>query len=186
MQSSIILLSLMAAAASAATTKALHYAVPTTFKAAASNCTMPADFAVSSFEIYTDKTDASKNTLEFQYVDADTDLYTMCRKNSTSKVTGSGGNRYPCENPHVFFIYQTTGIAGLTVIEEACPGNSPAFEASGLVKPELKCTDTYSGTTCLSEDSPMIGDFDSFEPAPPSSGSRKIRRTRLGALRNSI
>ncbi|KAI1649731.1 hypothetical protein F4815DRAFT_453984 [Daldinia loculata] len=148
-----------------ATSKALKYAIPVSLKA--TDCTFPANYTVSNFTIYTDRTDSSKNSTSFLFDDPRTGINTSCSRNSTSKLSGS--NRWPCDDSNVAFIYQTTGIAGLTLIEAACPGNVPQFEASGLIRPDLACTNSTSGTTCVAKQSPIVGDFDSLEPAPPPS-----------------
>jgi hypothetical protein len=114
-----VVFSLMAAAAAS---KTLHYTVPKIFKAAASNCTMPADYVVTNFTTYTDKKDASLNTVSFGFIDADTHIQTTCQRNSTSTPSGPSKNRYGCDSNNVAFIYQTTGVAGLTLTEKACPG----------------------------------------------------------------
>ncbi|KAI0135425.1 hypothetical protein F4814DRAFT_444245 [Daldinia grandis] len=148
-----------------AASKALKYAIPMSLKA--TSCTFPANYTVSNFTIYTDRTDSGKNNTSFLFDDPSTGINTSCSRNSTSKLSGS--NRWPCDDSNVAFIYQTTGIAGLTLIEAACPGNVPQFEASGLIRPDLACTNSTSGTTCVAKQSPIVGDFESLEPAPPPS-----------------
>ncbi|KAI1481695.1 hypothetical protein K445DRAFT_315093 [Daldinia sp. EC12] len=148
-----------------AVSTALKYAVPMSLKA--TDCTFPANYTVSNFTIYTDRFDSAKNSTSFIFDDPSTGINTNCSRNSTSKLHGS--NRWPCDDSNVEFIYQTTGIAGLTLIEAACPGNVPQFEAAGLVRPDLACTNSTSGTTCVAKQSPIVGDFDSLQPAPPSS-----------------
>jgi hypothetical protein len=96
--------------------KTLHYTVPKIFKVAASNCTLPSDFVVTDFT-----TDYSA-TVTFGFIDADTHIKTLCQRNSTSTPSGPSKNLYRCDNADVAFIYQTTGIAGLTLTERACPG----------------------------------------------------------------
>lgn len=119
MHSVVVLLSLAVAASAS---KALHYTVPGNFKAAAaSNCTMPSEFVVTNFTTYTDKDDDSLNTVSFDFTDPDTAIQTTCRRNSTSTPSGPSKNRYGCSNPDIAFIYQTTGVAGLTLAERACP-----------------------------------------------------------------
>ncbi|KAI8632325.1 hypothetical protein F5Y19DRAFT_420646 [Xylariaceae sp. FL1651] len=162
--------------AAAMASKNLHYSVPNIFKAVASNCTMPADYVVNNFTTYTDKTDASLNTVSFRFLDADTNIDTTCQRNSTSKPGGPSKNRYDCGNANVAFIYQTTGVAGLTLIEKACPGSAPQFEASGLITPELTCVDSSTGTLCHAQ-ARLEGDFDSFEPVPPKAPVRRVRGT---------
>ncbi|KAJ2987917.1 hypothetical protein NUW58_g4244 [Xylaria curta] len=157
-------------AAVASASKALHYTVPSSFKALASNCTLPADFVVTNFTTYTDKNDDSLNTVCFDFSDTDTNVHTTCQRNSTSIPSGPSKNKYECDNASVAFIYQTTGIAGLTLTEQACPGGGgPKFEASGLTTPELDCTDTSTGTLCHARQKSFRGDFDSFEPIPPKA-----------------
>ncbi|KAI1415930.1 hypothetical protein F5Y13DRAFT_155691 [Hypoxylon sp. FL1857] len=150
-----------------ATSQALKYAIPS--RVANTNCTYPANFTVSNFTDYTDRVDNTKNITSFYFADAGTGINTFCSRNSTSKSTAANANEWPCDNADVSFIYQTTGIAGLTVIELACPGITPRFEASGLVTPDLACTNSTSGTTCTTKQSPVQGEFNSFEPAPPTS-----------------
>ncbi|KAI2629836.1 hypothetical protein GGR54DRAFT_586577 [Hypoxylon sp. NC1633] len=108
--------------AGSATSKALNYAVPVSLKAM--DCTMPANYTVSNFTIYTDRVDSAKNYTSFHFTDAGTGIDTFCGRNSTSKPMFTGSNRWPCDSPNVAFVWQTTGIAGLTVVESACPGRS--------------------------------------------------------------
>ncbi|KAI3329105.1 hypothetical protein HD806DRAFT_272454 [Xylariaceae sp. AK1471] len=174
----LVVFSLMAAVSAS---KTLHYTVPKIFKAAASNCTMPADYVVTNFTTYTDKKDASLNTVCFGFIDTDTHITTTCERNSTSKPSGPSKNRYGCDNANVAFIYQTTGVAGLTLAETACPGGSgPQFEAAGLTTPELDCTDTSTGTLCHAKQASIEGDFDSFEPVPPKAPVRRVPGTWRG------
>ncbi|KAI1828634.1 hypothetical protein F4861DRAFT_535052 [Xylaria intraflava] len=173
-----VALGLMAATSTAA--KALHYTIPSSFKAVASNCTLPAEFVVANFATYTDNGNGSSNTVSFEFIDAGTNIQTTCCRNSTSKPSGPGGNRYACDDPSIAFIYQTTGIAGLTLVERVCPGQSgPQFETSGLVTPALDCTDTASGKICDAKQKSLQGNFSSFEPVPPAA---PVRRT-LGPWR---
>lgn len=175
--------------AASATSLALKYTVPTSLKATAVNCVYPANYTISNFSVFTDAADSSKNVTSFSFADVGTGINTTCSHNSTSKPSSVGTNRWPCDNSNVSFIYQTTGIAGLTLIEVACPGrcvhdsrignrshimitnreySTPQFEASGLIKPNLTCTNSTSSSTCVAKQSPILGEFDSFEPAPPS------------------
>ncbi|KAI8960911.1 hypothetical protein F5Y11DRAFT_247315 [Daldinia sp. FL1419] len=163
-------LALLSLLAVPVTSKALKYAVPVSLKA--TDCTFPANYTVSNFTIYTDRFDSAKNSTWFLFDDPSTGINTSCSRNSTSKLSGS--NRWPCDNSNVAFIYQTTGIVGLTLIEAACPGNVPQFEASGLVRPDLACTNSTVGTTCVAKQSPIAGDFSSFEPAPPTPSSPSV------------
>ncbi|KAJ8127319.1 hypothetical protein O1611_g6317 [Lasiodiplodia mahajangana] len=173
-----ILYSVMAVASAS---KALHYTVPSSFKAAASNCTLPAEFVVTNFTTFTDKADNSLNTVCFQYNDPDTKIQTTCHHNSTSTASGPSKNRYTCDNANIAFIYQTTGIAGLTVTERACSSTaSSQFEASGLITPELNCTNTSTGTLCVAKQNSIQGDFDSFQPVPPQAPTRRDQRTWRG------
>ncbi|KAI1134555.1 hypothetical protein F5Y05DRAFT_398352 [Hypoxylon sp. FL0543] len=153
--------------AASATSEALKYAIPS--RLATTNCTYPVNFAVSNFTDYTDRIDGTKNITSFSFADTDTGISTSCTRNSTSKPSSVNSNAWPCDNADVSFIYQTTGIAGLTVIELACPGVTPQFEASGLVTPDLACTNSTSGTTCAAKQSPILGEFSSFEPVPPTT-----------------
>ncbi|KAI0203991.1 alpha/beta-hydrolase [Astrocystis sublimbata] len=144
---------LFSLAAVASASKALHYTVPNNFKALASNCTLPADFVVSNLTTFTDAKSNSTNTVSFTFSDPDTEIHTTCQRNATSIPSGPGKNKYACDSDGVSFIYQTTGIAGLTVIERACARSGTAkFEASGLVRPELDCTDNATGTLCRAKE----------------------------------
>ncbi|KAI0430655.1 hypothetical protein F5Y09DRAFT_307194 [Xylaria sp. FL1042] len=172
-----ILFSLTAGASAFQT---LHYTVPNAFKAAASNCTLPAEFVVTNFTTSTDKNN-TLSTVSFQFNDPDTKVQATCQRNSTSTPSGPSKNIYGCDNVNVSFIYQTSGIAGLTMTERACPGGSTLqFEASGLVTPELDCTDTPTGTICYSKQTSLQGDFDSFEPVPPKAPTRRNRASWRG------
>lgn len=103
------------------TSRTFKYALPANVEATA-GCILPGEFEVSSFTIYTDSLDDSKNTTSFHYSDADTGIDTSCQQNSTSLSTSSGAaQRWPCDNANVEFIYQTTsGVPGLTILEKAC------------------------------------------------------------------
>ncbi|KAF2964302.1 hypothetical protein GQX73_g9273 [Xylaria multiplex] len=168
-----VLFSLMAAASAS---KPVRYTVPNYLKAVTSNCTLPAEFVVTNFTISTNK-NGTLDTVCFQFSDPDTEIRTTCQRNSTSTPSGPSKNIYGCDNANIAFIYQTTGIAGLTLTEKACPGASPQFEASGLVTPELNCTDIPTGTICNAEQRSLQGDFDSFQPIPPA---RRVRGTWRG------
>ncbi|KAJ3568012.1 hypothetical protein NPX13_g6568 [Xylaria arbuscula] len=172
-----ILVSLTAAASAS---KAFHYTVPTSFKAAAaSNCTLPAEFTVTDFTYSTDNANDTLGTVNFKFSDPDTKIEATCQRTPDSTSSGPSSNIYACNNANIAFIYQTTGIAGLTLIEKACPGGSGIqYEASGLVTPDLVCEDAASGTgtICHSKESSIAGDFDSFGPVPPTRGRRLTRR----------
>ncbi|KAI1423928.1 alpha/beta-hydrolase [Xylaria sp. FL1777] len=158
--------------------KTLHYTVPSSFKAAASNCTLPAEFVVSNFTTFTGKNNDTLSSVYFQFTDPDTKIHTTCQRNSTSTASGPSRNIYGCSNANIAFIYQTTGIAGLTMTEKACPGGSGLqFEASGLVAPDLDCTDTPAGTICHAKQTSLQGDFDSFQPVPPKAPTRRHQAT---------
>ncbi|KAI1811454.1 hypothetical protein GGS20DRAFT_107921 [Poronia punctata] len=165
MLATTILFSLVAAASAS---KALHYTVPTAFKAVANNnCTLPAEFVVTDFTTYQDKTKGAISTVHFTFLDPDTKIKTTCERNPSSKASGPSRNVYRCDNPYIGFVYQTTGIAGLTLTEVACPGTGPAgFEAAGLVQPKLICEESYTETVCSA--TPTKGVFDSLQPAPPA------------------
>ncbi|TGJ85246.1 hypothetical protein E0Z10_g3479 [Xylaria hypoxylon] len=172
-----VLFGLMAAASAS---KPLRYTVPNNFKAVASNCTLPAEFVVTNFTTSTNK-NGTLDTVCFQFSDPDTEIRTTCQRNSTSVASGPSKNRYGCDNANIAFIYQTTGIAGLTLTERACPGgSSPQFEASGLITPELNCTDTPTGTICHTEQKSLQGDFNSFQPIPSKAPIRRHRGTWRG------
>ncbi|EMR62056.1 hypothetical protein MGN70_005344 [Eutypa lata] len=151
------------------TSKTFKYTLPSSVEATA-DCTLPGEFEISDFKVYTDFVDNTKNTTSFHYSDVDTGVDTSCQQNSTSKSTNTGAaQRWPCDDANVEFIYQTTttGVSGLTLIEKACLESSTSLEASGLVKPDLICTNTTSSSTCTGKQSPLPGDFTSISPAPP-------------------
>ncbi|KAI1202068.1 hypothetical protein F5X97DRAFT_287915 [Nemania serpens] len=178
MNAFFFLFSLMAAASAS---KALHYTVPSSFKAVAKNCSMPAEFTVTNFTTYTDTKDNSSDTVSFDFNDPDTQIRTTCQRNSTSIPSGPSKNKYACNNTDISFIYQTTGVAGLTLVEKACSGGtSLEYEASGLVTPELNCTATYNTTLCHAKEASLQGDFDSFEPIPPKPPVRRDPNTWRG------
>ena len=109
--------------AAVSASKALHYTVLSSLKAtAASNCTLPAEFTVTDFTYYTDKANDTLGAVNFKFSDPDTKIETTCQRTSDSTASGPSKNRYECDNANIAFIYQTTGIAGLTLIEKACPG----------------------------------------------------------------
>ncbi|KAI1431070.1 hypothetical protein GGR50DRAFT_698355 [Xylaria sp. CBS 124048] len=168
-----ITLGLIMATTSAA--KAVHYTLPKNVKIA-SNCSLPLDFEVSNFVTFKSKADASLDYLHFDFVDQGTNIHTACARNSTSKASGPGENRYTCDNANVAFIYQTTGITGLTLIEKACPGGSPdQYEASGLIQPQLACSNATDAQLCFAKQPSTSGVFSSIDAAPPARPGRKAR-----------
>ncbi|KAK5628052.1 hypothetical protein RRF57_003767 [Xylaria bambusicola] len=173
---------LVSLAAAVLASKPLYYTVPSNFKAAAArNCTLPAEFLVTNFTTYPDETNKTLSAVYFYFSDPDTKIGTVCQRNASSIPSGPSKNIYGCGNANVAFIYQTTGVAGLTVTERACPGGSGLqFEASGLITPDLDCTDISTRTTCHSKKTPIQGDFDSFQPIPPAAPLQKHRLTRSG------
>jgi hypothetical protein len=98
------------------------YNVPNEMEVA-DDCTLPSKYTIANFVTFGDKLNGTLNTTSFHFTDTDTGIDTACQKNSTSKSTSPNGGtaRYYCDNTNVEFIYQTTGIAGLTLIEKACP-----------------------------------------------------------------
>ena len=119
MRSAGLVLGLMAAVVASRT---LKYAVPDNIQLAA-DCILPGSFEISDLEIYTDLEDETKSTKSFHFVNQDTNIDTQCHQNSTSKPTSAGAaERWPCDDAKVQFIYQTTGLVGLTVIEKTCIG----------------------------------------------------------------
>ncbi|KAK8048856.1 hypothetical protein PG994_010586 [Apiospora phragmitis] len=100
----------------------LKYKIPANMKVAA-DCTMPSEYTVSNFSAYTDR--SNQTTVSFTYADTATGISTHCERNPASKphnTNPSLASRYACDDANVEFIYQATGVAGLTVIEAACPG----------------------------------------------------------------
>ncbi|RYO89048.1 hypothetical protein DL764_008626 [Monosporascus ibericus] len=107
--------------AGVATSKTFKYAIPAGTKAT-EGCTLPGEFEISDLTVFTDNVDNTKNMASFHFTDVDTGIDTFCQRNSTSKSASPGtAQRWPCDNPNVEFIYQTSGIPGLTLIEKACP-----------------------------------------------------------------
>lgn len=90
---------------------------------AVTNCAMPAQFTISNFMTFSDKSNGTVELTSFNFADAGTNITTACQQNSTSVSTSPNGGtaRYYCDDENVQFIYQTTGIVGLTMIERACP-----------------------------------------------------------------
>lgn len=100
----------------------LKYKIPANMKVAA-DCTMPSEYTVSDFSSYTNR--SNQTTVSFAYVDSATGINTRCARSPSSKphnTNPSLASRYACDNANVEFIYQTAGVAGLTVVEAACPG----------------------------------------------------------------
>ncbi|KAL7629434.1 hypothetical protein AAE478_000954 [Parahypoxylon ruwenzoriense] len=176
-------ITLLSLAAGLASSKTLNYAVPSTLEAVA--CTYPAAYEVANFTMSTEGSNGTISSISFHFTDADTGIDTQCGRNSTSKPSSLGANRWPCDDANVSFIYQMTWITGLNMIEVACPGNTrprsdaeaiplmaddeysvPQFEASGLITPDLTCTNSTSGSTCVAKQSPIAGEFESLEPSP--------------------
>ena len=115
---SVALVGLMA---SAVASTPLKYKMPANLKVAA-DCVTPSEYSVSGFSVYTDR--SNQTTVSFAYADSATGINTRCERNPASKPhnTNPGlASRYACNDANVGFIYQTTGVAGLTVIEAACP-----------------------------------------------------------------
>ncbi|KAI0141068.1 hypothetical protein F4776DRAFT_613895 [Hypoxylon sp. NC0597] len=120
MYQNMYVLTLFGLLAVPATSEALKYAIPS--RLATTNCTYPANFTISNFTDYTDRVNNTKNITSFYFADTGTGISTFCSHNSTSKPSPANSNEWLCDNTDVSFIYQKTGIAGLTVIELACPG----------------------------------------------------------------
>lgn len=99
------------------------YVRPVQMETADDDCTLPATYTIANFVTFTDKLNGALNTTSFSFADTDTGIATACQRNSTSAFTTPNGGtaRYYCDDKNVEFIYQTTGIAGLTLIEKACP-----------------------------------------------------------------
>ncbi|KAH9909417.1 hypothetical protein F4778DRAFT_776565 [Xylariomycetidae sp. FL2044] len=146
----------------------LNYAIPSRLEVL-DDCEYPASYEIANFTRYTDDVDGSQNSTSFHFLDSKTEIDTCCQQNSTSKNSIEGTNRWPCDNPDVEFIYQTTNIVGLTVIEKVCPETGSSFEASGSSNPVLNCAVSGSGTRCIAQQSLIQGNFSSLEPIPPSS-----------------
>ncbi|KAI0482887.1 hypothetical protein GGR56DRAFT_622012 [Xylariaceae sp. FL0804] len=176
MQSFFVLVSLMAALVAS---KSPYYAVPTKVKLATQNCTLPVEFKVIGFQIYTDAQDGSLNQTSFTFVDSDTGINTYCQQNASSVPVGSSSDQFACTNPLVSFVYDTTDVPGLTLIETACPNTGSSDEASGLLSLDqlaLNCSAQAQSKTCKAK-SPLQANFTSLEPAPPTS--RRVRRAKL-------
>ncbi|KAK7969532.1 hypothetical protein PG988_008605 [Apiospora saccharicola] len=145
----------------------LKYKIPASMKVAA-DCTMPSGYTVSRFSSFTDK--SNQTTVSFDYVDSATGINTHCERSPSSKPHNTNPNlasRYACDDANVEFIYQTTGVAGLTVVEAACPGSgSSTFEASALVPFNLTCASTPTGKNCTSSPAKVTEEFTSLEPRP--------------------
>ncbi|KAI1333375.1 hypothetical protein F5Y16DRAFT_12255 [Xylariaceae sp. FL0255] len=153
-----------------------RYEVPSGLIADASCTTLPTRFVVSNFTTNSVVAGTGPSTVSFAFLDPDTRIQTWCSRNSTSQATGPSKNIYPCDNSAVSFVYQTTGIAGLTLVEQACPSQSPAQdEASGSVNLHLVCTNTTTSSNCVARPSSINGTFSSFEPIPQSASTRRIR-----------
>ncbi|ETS87630.1 hypothetical protein PFICI_01458 [Pestalotiopsis fici W106-1] len=119
---------------------------------AASACTLPSEFTIKSFTTFSEQTNGTYDSISFHFTDAGTGIDTSCEQNSTSVSTSPNGGtaRYYCDDENVQFIYQTTGIVGLTMIEKACPDSDSGakYEASGNAQFNLTCTSAYGGQTC--------------------------------------
>ncbi|KAK7952156.1 uncharacterized protein PG986_007884 [Apiospora aurea] len=145
----------------------LKYEIPASMKVSA-DCNMPSEYTVSDFSAYTDR--SNQTTVSFAYVDPATGINTHCERNPSSKphnTNPSLASRYACDDANVEFIYQTTGVAGLTVIEAACPeSGASAFEASSLVPFNQTCGSTPMGRNCTSNPSDITDEFTSLQPRP--------------------
>ncbi|KAK7924900.1 hypothetical protein PG985_006954 [Apiospora marii] len=164
MLSSFALVGLMA---SMAASTPLKYKIPATMKVAA-GCTMPSEYTVSEFSSSTDR--SNQTTVSFAYVDSATGINTRCERNPSSKphnTNPSLASRYACDDANVEFIYQTGGVAGLTVVEAACLGSSSSmFEASALVPFNVTCASTPTGKNCTSNPAQVTEEFTSLQPRP--------------------
>ncbi|KAK6078139.1 hypothetical protein SCUP515_04569 [Seiridium cupressi] len=162
MRFSMIVAGLLAEIVASAT-----YNVPVEMDAT-DDCTLPAEYTISNFVTLGDSSNGTLNTTSFHFTDSDTGIDTACQKNSSSVSTNPNGGaaRYYCDDVNVEFIYQTTGIAGLTLIEKACPdsASSTKYEASGLTQFNLTCTDTTDGRLCSSNQT-ITSEFTSLNPA---------------------
>ncbi|KAI4602750.1 hypothetical protein KJ359_007968 [Pestalotiopsis sp. 9143b] len=134
---------------------------------AVTGCAMPAQFTISNFMTFSDKSNGTVELTSFNFADAGTNITTACQQNSTSVSTSPNGGtaRYYCDDENVQFIYQTTGIVGLTMIEKACPASDTTtkYEASGTAQFNLTCTTTYEGKTCRSNGT-TTEDFSAIDP----------------------
>ncbi|KAK6842402.1 hypothetical protein PG995_001436 [Apiospora arundinis] len=159
--------------ANTAASTPLKYKMPANMKIAA-DCTMPAEYTVDGFSVYTDS--SNQTTVSFAYTDSATGINTRCERNPASKPhnTNPGlASRYACDDANVEFIYQTTGVAGLTVIEAACPGSgSSTFEASGLVPFNLTCSSASTGQNCTSNPVDITREFTSLQPRPAGAAAQ--------------
>ncbi|RYP49634.1 hypothetical protein DL768_004676 [Monosporascus sp. mg162] len=123
--------------AGVATSKTFKYAIPAGIEAT-EGCTLPGEFEISDLTIFTDNLDSTKNVTSFHFTDVDTGIDTFCQWNSTSKSASPGtAQRWPCDNTNVEFIYQTSGIPGLTLIEKACPENPYEMRLKSVILPYL-------------------------------------------------
>jgi len=171
------ILSLFAAAALPAVAYSIPLTPPKEFVADAS-CTSPESFVIEQFEVWTPAAGNNRSTIiNFGYWDNSTDIQTVCHFNGTSKnVAGPGLTaRYPCDDPTVEFIWQSST---LTMIEAVCPQSNPStpLEAAGEVTPTLACVATSynstfsSGFDCFAEETSIPANFTSLEPTPSVAG----------------
>lgn len=184
MKFSAIIVGLLAEIAASAYNIPIHMEV-------ADECALPSEYTISNFVTYADKLNGTLNATSFHFTDSETGIDTACQKNSTSSSTSPNGGtaRFYCDDTTVEFIYQTTGIAGLTVIEKACPDRyvllrpclgsldvmltrqcsdaATKYEASGLTQFNLTCTATFQGTLCSSNQT-VSGEFTSINPVTSS------------------
>jgi hypothetical protein len=124
---SLILTSLLVARSSG-----LQYALNRQLIAVADSCIYPANFTVVGFRTFEPAVGNPESpNLRFDFVDAATNITTLCQWNSTSQSTTNGTGlaaRYPCNDRNVSFIWVPSNDdpaqRRLTMIETVCPGKT--------------------------------------------------------------
>ena len=87
------------------------------------NCVLPKNYTINNFKGQVNSTGSSLSAFDFQFIDKETQITTLCHFNSTSESTTPEGlaPRYSCENGEVKFIWENDD-SKLWMIERVCPG----------------------------------------------------------------
>ncbi|KAI9902945.1 hypothetical protein N3K66_002297 [Trichothecium roseum] len=127
------------------------------------NCVLPQNYTINNFKGQTNSTGSSLSAFNFQFIDKETQITTLCHFNSTSESTTPEGlaPRYSCENGEVKFIWEYDD-SKLWMIERVCPGQDGAaqFEASGSVHIPLDCAEE----SCRANSTEHKSKFTSLQP----------------------
>ncbi|KAF4122581.1 hypothetical protein GMORB2_6887 [Geosmithia morbida] len=128
-----------------------------------SDCTLPAEYKIQNFHAQSNNTGSTLDAFDFKYIDAETQVTTLCHFNETSKSTTPDTltPRYACEDGEVKFIWEDSE-GQLTLIERICPSDGKAqYEVSGGLQIELVCG---RGGSCATNSTSQVAKFSSLQP----------------------